>query len=63
MLNWYMGRIERLVGTSGFAVGSKISLADISFYNIFGETLLDSEAPEGKLLTTGLWALLLTPNK
>jgi glutathione S-transferase len=26
---WYFGRIEKLLGTSGFAVGSQLSLADV----------------------------------
>ena len=47
-LLWFLGRMERLIGENGFAVGSKISLADVMFYNLLGETLLESGAPEGK---------------
>ena len=28
-LTWFLGRMERLVGNSGFAVGSKLTLADV----------------------------------
>ena len=37
-LTWFMGRIEAsLTGSDGFAVGSKISFADILIYNTFAE--------------------------
>ena len=39
-----MGRIEACLGSNGFAVGSKLSLADIVIYNAFAEHLKDSEA-------------------
>jgi hypothetical protein len=43
-LKWWMGRIEAaLTGTSGFAVGNKISLADVVIYNAFVENVRDSE--------------------
>ena len=45
-LPFYLGRLERLVGTEGFAVGSQFSLADALIYNTFGETLKDNEANE-----------------
>lgn len=38
MLKWYMGRMEKLVG-DGFAVGGKLSLADILLYSCFAECL------------------------
>ncbi len=50
-MTWYMGRIEAsLTGTDGFAVGSKLSLADILMYNTFAEHLEESESsqPEDK---------------
>jgi len=50
-LTWYMGRIEAaLTGTNGFAVGWKISLADVLMYNTFAEHLEESESsmPEDK---------------
>jgi len=48
-LTWYMGRIERVVGPHGFAVGDKLSLADVLLYNSFAETetLRDEELVEG----------------
>lgn len=45
-LPFYLGRLEQLVGTDGFAVGSQFSLADAIIYNTFGETLKDNEAYE-----------------
>ncbi len=46
-LKWWLGRIERALGSNGFAVGSKLSLADIQIYYVFAETLTDAESPEG----------------
>jgi len=43
-LTWFMGRIENTLGSNGFAVGGKLSLADILLYNTFMEHLTDSEA-------------------
>lgn len=45
-LTWYMGRIEQVLGEKGFAVGDKLSLADVLLYNAFGEYLKDEEAGE-----------------
>jgi len=42
---WWVGRIEAALTGTGFAVGSKLSLADILLYNTFAEELKDSEAP------------------
>lgn len=43
-LKWWMGRIEAaLTGTNGFAVGNKISLADVVIYATFVDHLRDSE--------------------
>jgi hypothetical protein len=42
--SWYMGRIEYLVGASGFAVGSKLSLADVLIENQLAEVLEDAQA-------------------
>ena len=46
-LQWWMGRIENALANDGFAVGKKLSLADILLYYYFAETLTDAEAPEG----------------
>lgn len=46
-LKWWMGRIENSLASTGFAVGNKLSLADIQLYYTFAETLRDNEAPEG----------------
>ena len=43
-LPWFAGRIEQTLGSEGFAVGNKLSLADILLYNLFAETLKDEEA-------------------
>ena len=45
-LPFYLGRLEKLVGTKGFAVGTEFSLADALIYNTFGEILKDNEAHE-----------------
>ena len=37
-LVWYAGRLEKLVG-DGFAVGGKLSLADVLLYNHFADSL------------------------
>lgn len=44
-LTWFMGRIEAsLTGKDGFAVGNKISLADILMHNTFAEELSAADA-------------------
>lgn len=43
-LPWFVARMETIVGAKGFAVGSKISLADVLIYNAFAETLRDDES-------------------
>lgn len=54
-LTWWMGRIENsLPGTAGFAVGSRLSLADVLMYNAFGETLVGDQIPEGGLKNSQL---------
>ena len=46
-LHWFMGRLENLIpGESGFAVGNKLSLADVLIYNAFAEHLEDAQASE-----------------
>jgi len=43
-LTWWMGRIEAgIESNSGFAVGSKLSLADVLLYYAFGETLSEAD--------------------
>jgi glutathione S-transferase len=48
-LTWWMGRIERVVGPGGTAVGDRLSLADLLLYNTFAETetLRDEGIAEG----------------
>lgn len=46
-LSWWLGRIEASVGAGGFAVGNKLSLADVVIYNALAEYLKESEAKEG----------------
>lgn len=43
-LTWWMGRIEAALGSQGFAVGDKLSLADVMLYYVFSEVLRDEEA-------------------
>ena len=38
-LQWYLGRLEHLVGDKGYAVGSKLSLADVYMFNMFADFL------------------------
>jgi len=46
-LTWWLGRIENsLTGTNGFAVGNKLSLADICLYYMLDEHLPASQADE-----------------
>lgn len=46
-LTWWTGRIEASLGSSGFAVGNKLSLADVLLFNAYGEVLAADQAPEG----------------
>lgn len=46
-LKWWMGRIEEALDNSGFAVGNKISAADVALYYAFAEELKSEEASEG----------------
>ena len=50
-LTWYMGRMEAMLpegsSTSGFAVGSQASLADVCIFYAFAEELKTEERPEG----------------
>jgi len=43
-LTWWMGRIENALDTRGYAVGSKLSYADVLLYFFFAETLRDEDA-------------------
>jgi glutathione S-transferase len=45
-LKWWMGRIESTLGNNGFAVGNKLSLADVLLYNTFAEHLRPEECKE-----------------
>lgn len=42
-LLWFCGRLERLVG-DGFAVGGKLSLADVLLFNMFADSLTAEQA-------------------
>jgi glutathione S-transferase len=43
-LTWYLGRINAAItGTNGFAVGNRLSLADLVLYNVFAEFLTKEE--------------------
>eukprot|EP00602_Paraphysomonas_sp_CaronLab_P006794 CAMPEP_0185017856 /NCGR_PEP_ID=MMETSP1103-20130426/732_1 /TAXON_ID=36769 /ORGANISM="Paraphysomonas bandaiensis, Strain Caron Lab Isolate" /LENGTH=228 /DNA_ID=CAMNT_0027547451 /DNA_START=59 /DNA_END=742 /DNA_ORIENTATION=- len=44
-LHWFAGRIEACLGSNGFAVGSKLSLADVFINYVFAETLSAEQAP------------------
>mmetsp|Transcript_33999 Transcript_33999/g.52154 ORF Transcript_33999/g.52154 Transcript_33999/m.52154 type:complete len:243 (-) Transcript_33999:51-779(-) len=41
MMKWFLGRMERLVGDDGFAVGGKLSLADVVFFFAFADNLIE----------------------
>lgn len=41
---WWFGRIEATLGTNGFAVGNRISLADVILFAVLGDYLRDSES-------------------
>jgi len=43
---WFAGRIEGVLPSTGVSVGSSLSLADLLIYNLFAETLQDSEAAD-----------------
>ena len=45
-LTWWMGRIENALDTNGYAVGSKLSYADVLLYFFFAEFLRDEDAGE-----------------
>lgn len=38
-IRWFAGRMEALVGADGFAVGGKLSLADVLIFARFGDCL------------------------
>jgi len=41
---WWTGRIESTLGSNGFAVGNRLSLADVLLHNVYGEVLRSEEA-------------------
>lgn len=46
-LTWYLGRLNAAItGNNGFAVGNRLSLADLVIYNCFAEVLTKEENPE-----------------
>jgi glutathione S-transferase len=45
-LTWWLGRIEATLGNNGFAIGDKISLADVLLFAHFGDYLTPAEAGE-----------------
>jgi glutathione S-transferase len=44
-LTWWGGRLEATLGDEGYAVGNKLSLADVLIYYTFAETLAADQAP------------------
>lgn len=46
-LQWWMGRMERTLDSHGFAVGKKLSLADVLLYSSFVDTLRPEETAPG----------------
>lgn len=42
-LTWWLGRIEAALGNNGFAVGNKLSLADVLIFSLLGDYLRDEE--------------------
>ena len=42
-LKWWAGRIEAALGSNGFAVGNRLSMADVLIYNVFAEQLKPEE--------------------
>jgi len=42
-LTWWLGRIEATLGDKGFAVGDKLSLADVQLYFTFADYLREDE--------------------
>lgn len=42
-MTWWLGRIEAVLGSQGFAVGDKLSLADVQLYFLFGDYLRENE--------------------
>jgi glutathione S-transferase len=44
-LTWWLGRIENALGDKGYAVGDKLSLADVLLYYWFCDYLRDHECP------------------
>ncbi len=45
VLKWYMGRLEAMLPGDGFAVGGRLSLADVMIFNMFGECLSEEQGP------------------
>ena len=43
---WFVGRIEASLTGTGFAVGNRLSLADVLIYNCFAETMTEAENAE-----------------
>lgn len=43
-LTWYLGRIENTLGDQGFAVGNKLSLADVQLYYCLSDFLRAEDA-------------------
>lgn len=43
-LTWWMGRMEADLGDKGFAVGNKLSLADVMLFYVFADVLTEGQA-------------------
>jgi len=46
-LSWFLGRMEGQVGANGFAVGTKLSLADVLIFQLFADVVPENMMPEG----------------
>jgi glutathione S-transferase len=44
-LKWWMGRIEAALDSHGFAVGDKLTFADVFMFYVFGDNLSAENAP------------------
>ena len=54
---WFSQRIESQVGAGGFAVGNKLSLADVLIYNAFAETLEEHQVGTCSIVIPVLYLL------
>ena len=48
-LKWFLGRMEEVVGAKGFAVGTKLSLADVMLFYVLGDVVPPTPATQDSL--------------